>query len=206
MIAGDALQIVKLPVRKRGESKELLTLAQLLNGGATAPPKGKPAHQRPDAGAGQSPDGGVPDSVSRAYTREAYIDFLTADDDRINEQVRWAPWSKRPVFGLRLGLGVLPNECSRETHGTSNRSSRSPVPVGPKLVAALDERLAAGAFGVWSPGEDSRLTRVGWLGIGKRGQLTSSAKRQDLDIIARHVCQLAERRPAANLQSASPTW
>jgi hypothetical protein len=48
----------------------------------------------------------------------------------------------------------------------------------------LDERLDDGAFGAWPPGEDSRLTRVGWLGIGNRNQLTSSAKRQDLDIIA----------------------
>ncbi len=183
VVANNALQIVKLPNRNGRASKELLTLAQLLNGGANGAPKAKPAaNQRPAPAAGQTADFGISDGVSRAYTRSAYIDFLAADDDQINEQVRWAPWSKRPVFGLRLGLGVLPTNVPAKS---MDEQRIEPVtgPIGPKLVAALDERLASGAFGAWPPGEDQRLTRVGWLGIGKNNQLVATANRHDLDIM-----------------------
>jgi hypothetical protein len=183
VIAEDALRIVKLPAPKQRGPNELLTLTQLLNGGAPPPDRKLTANQRPMPGAGQSADGGVPDRISRAYTREAYIEFLTADDDRFNEQVRWAPWVKRPVIGVRWGLGVLPTNVPANL---MEKQQIEPVTgaIGPKLVAALDERLEDGVFGTWPPGEDSRLTRVGWLGIGVRSELTSSAKRQDLDVIA----------------------
>ncbi|HEX4142953.1 MAG TPA: hypothetical protein VHY91_05345 [Pirellulales bacterium] len=182
VIADDALRVVKLPPLKQRPPNELLTLSQLLSG-APAPEKKTFANQRPMPGAGQSADGGVPDYISRKYTREAYIDFLTADDERVNEQVRWAPWSKRPVFGVRWGLGILPTNVPANL---MERQQIEPITgaIGPKLVAALDERLDAGAFGAWPAGEDSRLTRVGWLGVGNRSDLTSSAKRQDFDIIA----------------------
>jgi hypothetical protein len=184
VIAADALRIVKLPTTKQRQANELITLSQLVSGAASpSSDRRLSAGQRPMPGAGQSADGGVPASVSRAYTREAYIEFLTADDARVNEQVRWAPWSKRPVFGIRWGLGVLPTNVPVDL---VEKQQIEPVTglVGPKLVAALDERLDDGAFGVWPPGEDSRLTRVGWLGVGNRNELTSAAKRQDLDVIA----------------------
>ena len=140
-------EIVKLPAQKRSERQRAVDFVPAFEWRCRGRPIGKPgANQRPMPGAGQSADGGVPDSVSRAYTREAYIDFLTADDDRINEQVRWAPGRNGRFSDVRLGLGVLPTNVPAKL---VQKQQIEPVTgaIGPKLVAALDERLDDGHFG-----------------------------------------------------------
>ncbi|HTU24825.1 MAG TPA: hypothetical protein VMF30_05480, partial [Pirellulales bacterium] len=182
IIADDSLHVVKVPSPKQRAPNELLTLAQLLSGSSSQSNDKNAAGQRPMPGAGQSAEG-VPEQMSREYVRNTYIDFLSADDERVNEMIRWAPWSKRPVLGVRWGLGILPTNVPGPL---VEKEQIEPVTgaAGPKLVAELDSSLEQGDFGAWPPGKDSRLTRVGWLGIGNRNQLLASAKRQEFDIVA----------------------
>jgi hypothetical protein len=177
VICNRELRIVKPPVRTQANSKELVTLAYLLTGAAH---DGKPEPAGGDDGPGG--DNAV-DRASRAFRRAAYIDFLSSDDAQVNEQIRWAPWSKRPVYGSRWGLGVIPTSVSAKT---TQKQQLEPVAGAPgqKLIAALDERLADGKFGIWPSSSDPRISRVAWLGIGSRTQLSATAKRQDLDVVA----------------------
>ena len=82
-----------------------------------------PRIQRPMPGAGQSADGGVPDRISRAYTREAYIEFLTVRRRSDQRTGAVGALGETTRFRSSLGIGGAADQCSRDTGGkATNRA------------------------------------------------------------------------------------
>ena len=118
------------------------------------------------------------------------MDLIAGDDAALVSRMSWFPAGKRPVFGLRWGLGVEVSDPSNPARRGA-RSTAAAVKdgealigsVGMALVAGLEGRIKAGAFGQWPDQGDPRSRQVAVLPTGTRPQLLAAARSRRLDML-----------------------
>jgi hypothetical protein len=106
---------------------------------------------------------------------------LAKDDSQLMEAVRWYPAAKQPAVLVRWGIGIQSAQLDPEPPSTKLDLKQHTGPVGAAVVAALEKRINAGAFGEWPERGDARIRTVIPLGIGTREELLAAARQAGAD-------------------------
>lgn len=132
---------------------------------------------------GEASDKQLFERSSRAYVVETLGEAM-ADDKSVLAKARWFPVAKRPVFGLRWGLGIhslnegtLPKiESARDIEWTLGPL---PMEIGKQVQTSFN----LGDFGKWPEGSDPAFRQVSFLGARSQEKLLSAGRRQALDMV-----------------------
>jgi len=123
------------------------------------------------------------DEASLEYTRQTIIDVIAGEDAVVQRRLRWAPLPRRPMIAVRWGLGVhFPNGQAPPKNELAQTPEQWTGEAVPKIVARLNRRIAAGRYGQWPGGWESKQFRdVSWLGQGDKTALLEAAASQGID-------------------------
>lgn len=134
--------------------------------------------------AGAAPLGFEYDLACRDYIRRVQIDLAMEDEAAIVSRVFWYPASRRPMIGLRWGLGVSWNGPGKppEPH-TLAELAEATGPLGTALFKGLQDRIASGQFGNLPAQSDVAFHQIALLGGGREAELRAAAQRQNLDAL-----------------------
>lgn len=147
---------------------------------STAPPPDRPFDQDVTT----SPIERAYEQATRQYAARVAVDLLAGDDATLQYRMRWFAEGRRPVIGLRWGLGVEirdPASPAAQQALQDQQGLLGAVALG--LIAGLESRLKAGAFGDWPDQGDPRCRQVGILPSGPREGLLAAARRRRLDML-----------------------
>jgi hypothetical protein len=165
---------------------------------------------------GEERAGEVLERSSRDYRHATSLKALASDDDELAESLQWYAPGKRPVLGLRFGLGVQAPGRAGLSPLTQRELENTTGPVGDSLAKEIQQRLERGKYGAWPQTGEADVRELVPLGVGTRQELLASAKRAGLDVlVALELTQqisTATRKPDYILRgtvmdvSGQPAW
>ena len=137
------------------------------------------------AGSAVYPMPARPDFTFREYMIRSYARWIGGEDKVIVDGLRWYAAGKRPVMGLRWGIGVFAAERASSPRRHS-RLSREPGTGSTEsdLATGLDNRVAGGRFGRWPPPIGSFVSNVPVCSVNNPDEFIREASRQCLDGLA----------------------
>jgi len=122
--------------------------------------------------------------ASHEYRRQAMIDAIAGPDARIKDRLKWIPGMKRPMIGVRFGVGVYVTGVEVQPNVQSMEDLAKITGVaGPMLVTRLQEQIGAGDFGEWPAAEDERFRQVAALRGGAFGDIRERAEALGVDVV-----------------------
>lgn len=130
-------------------------------------------------------------SNMQSAIREQQAALATLDPNTLQERLKWCPALKRPVSGIRWGLGVQLAATSKENLLKTQPSSFVVVDavnqitggVCSPLVARMTDLGANGALGELPKTNDARIAQPLLFGGGNRKQLLEAAKAAGVDVL-----------------------
>jgi hypothetical protein len=147
------------------------------------PPPPTPGPAFPDSGA-MDPIGRAYEEAGRQYAIRTAVDLVAGDDETLVYRTRWFPAGRRLVIGLRWGLGVeVADPMNPAVQAAVKQGERLIGAVALGLVAGLEGRIKAGAFGDWPEEGDPRCRQVAILRTGTRQELVAAARARRLDML-----------------------
>ena len=118
------------------------------------------------------------------YVRNHFLSLMLRPADLV-DCLRWFAEVKRPVVGLRWGVGVTWTSKVAMPQLTSEYDlARITGTIGPGIADGLNQRIAGGQFGDWPQQGDPRLRRLVLVGCGKSSDLFDNADFYQLDALA----------------------
>ena len=118
------------------------------------------------------------------YVRNHLLSLMLHQDELV-DGLRWFAKAKRPVVGLRWGLGVTWTSKVAMPQLTSEYDlARITGTIGPGIADGLNQRIAGGQFGNWPQQGDPQLRRLVLVGCGKSADLLDNAEYYQLDALA----------------------
>jgi hypothetical protein len=122
-------------------------------------------------------------TIIARYPREQMAELIAGDPADLPRRIRWSKNFRRPVIGVRWGVGVI--QVSGDPLAKVADAEALPRyagPVGVELVNELQQRITAGKFGAW-PADAGPLGQPVPLGLKTRAELLDSARRLNLDLL-----------------------
>jgi hypothetical protein len=121
---------------------------------------------------------------SRNYWRAALIDAIAGPDAELMDRLKWIPGMKRPLIGVRFGVGACLSGARVQPTVTSLKDlERITGHSGPLLVTRLQEQIDAGQYGEWPSIGDALYRQVVCLGGGTYGDLRERAEAGEIDVV-----------------------
>jgi hypothetical protein len=167
-----------------GVGSTTIQLTHVLDPSST--PLQVPASSTPTADPGPSPDADM-DSAPTTTVKDEYVRLLAGDGLELQQRMRWLPGAKRPVIGLRWGVGLslrMPSNQRSPAVNDRRDFERYTGTIGTGLFNLLQQRCRAGKFGDWPAASSQSLRDVVYVGEGSLDALQTKAKEQTLDVIA----------------------